>query len=55
MLFFSPTCFGRDIAVVHEDAVLLSTNIINDMNKGGVVTPYEENTSALSTTLDKVQ
>ncbi len=55
MLFSSPPCFGSDIAVVHGDAVLSSTNIINDMNKGGVVTPYEENISALSAALDKVQ
>jgi hypothetical protein len=55
MLFSSPPCFGGDIAVVHGDAVLSFTNIINDMNKGGVVTPYEDNISALYAALGKVQ
>jgi hypothetical protein len=55
MLFFSPPCFGVDIAVVHANADLSSTNIGIAMNKGGGVTPYEENVSTLSAALDKVQ
>jgi hypothetical protein len=47
--------FWGDIAVVHGDVVLSSTNSINDMNKGGVATTYEGNVFALSTALDKVQ